>query len=281
MFKFLPLVVLLSGLGVKAFSSSFLKYKNLQYASIENWGLKMQTLDLYLPKNHEGKLKIVVFIHGGSWQKGKKNLYRPIAKNLAKMGYAAAIINYPKVPQVQIFGTAQACAKSIQFLEEYQKELGISFTEWYVSGHSAGGHLAALLALDRTWLEDLNVKARFKGMLLIDAFGLDLFPYFNTTQTPYAQSLYKTFGQNPLDWQKYTPLNYIGREEVKVHALMGERTYDEIKMGYERFFNRMEKEQLDYRLTTVSKKKHIRMITQFFLKNCQWYQEFHELAKDK
>ncbi|MEZ5850273.1 MAG: alpha/beta hydrolase [Hyphomicrobiaceae bacterium] len=102
-----------------------------------------QRYDLFHAKTGGQGTPLVVYIHGGYWQRGERAMYSFIAKELNALGVSVAIPSYslcPAVSVMDIVGELQQCLKAIH---EHTKARPV------VAGHSAGGHLtAALLATD-------------------------------------------------------------------------------------------------------------------------------------
>jgi acetyl esterase/lipase len=110
-------------------------------------------LDLYLPKDKKN-FPVMVFIHGGAWRSGDRSMYAAVGNSFAKAGIGVAIPSYrlmPKSPHpAQIRDVAEAFAWVYQNAGQY----GGDSKRIYLAGHSAGGHLAALLALDGAYLKE-------------------------------------------------------------------------------------------------------------------------------
>jgi acetyl esterase/lipase len=108
-------------------------------------------LDLYLPRDKKN-FPVLVFLHGGSWRTGDRSLYKALGDRLARAGIGAAIPSYRLMPQsphpAQIEDVAAAFAWVAQNISQY----GGDRSRIYLAGHSAGAHLAALLALDEKYL---------------------------------------------------------------------------------------------------------------------------------
>ena len=101
-----------------------------------------QTIDLFKPKGG-GTAPLVLFIHGGYWRSLEPASFSQMARGLNARGVAVAVSGYDLVPQVSIRDIIGQTQQACLYL---WKKLGQRFT---VSGHSAGGHLAAcMLATD-------------------------------------------------------------------------------------------------------------------------------------
>ena len=119
-------------------------------------GFAKHKLDLYLPKG-KTNFPVLMFVHGGSWRSGDKSIYAAFGNRFAKMGIGVAIPSYrlmPKDPHpAQIEDTAAAFAWVYKNIAKY----GGDVNRVYIAGHSAGGHLVALLALDESYLKKYEI----------------------------------------------------------------------------------------------------------------------------
>ena len=101
--------------------------------------------DLYEPVG-AGPFPAIVYIHGGSWRSGDKKIYDKLATDLAADGYAGFSIDYDLHPHS--FPTSLDEAKAaVGFLRKHAAEYRIEPSRIAVAGDSAGGELAALVAL--------------------------------------------------------------------------------------------------------------------------------------
>lgn len=143
-------------------------------------------LDLYLPKGKKD-FPVLMFIHGGTWRSGKKDLYTALGEVFARNGVGTVIINYRLSPAVQHPAHIQDVARAFAWTTRNISKYGGRPDQIIVSGHSAGGHLAALLGTANGYLaaEKLSTD-KIKGIVAIsgvytisgtgrlkDAFGTD------------------------------------------------------------------------------------------------------------
>jgi acetyl esterase/lipase len=116
-----------------------------------------QTLDLYLPEKVDGKLPVIVWIHGGAWRSGDKNSWCPAVGMLAK-GYALVDINYrlsfkDNAPWPDCL---YDCKAAIRWVHANAAQYSFDPDHIGVWGHSAGGHLVTMLGLT-------NNNPKFEG----------------------------------------------------------------------------------------------------------------------
>jgi acetyl esterase/lipase len=127
-------------------------------------------LDLYLPKDQKD-FPVLFFVHGGAWVHGDKsfmNMYSGLGRFYASQGIGAVIINYRLSPGVKhpehVKDVARAFAWTVKNIDKY----GGRPDQIFISGHSAGGHLVALLATDEEYLKAEGVSDKnIKGVLAI------------------------------------------------------------------------------------------------------------------
>jgi acetyl esterase/lipase len=121
-------------------------HRDLPY--VDNGG-PYRTLDLYLPAQANGKLPVVIWIHGGAWRGGAKGGWCP-ATGLLTKGYALADINYrlAGAPDYQPFPVQlYDCKAAVRWLRANAAQYNLDPDHIGVWGHSAGAHLAAMLGV--------------------------------------------------------------------------------------------------------------------------------------
>lgn len=104
-----------------------------------------ETFDLYRPAG-SGRPPVWIFIHGGYWQASGKEQHGQFMQGMLDAGYAVANVDYglaPETPLERIVAQIYAC---VDFIARSGESLGIDSSALHVSGHSAGGHLAAMVA---------------------------------------------------------------------------------------------------------------------------------------
>jgi arylformamidase len=119
----------------------------------------LETLDLYVPKtNTRGTL---LFIHGGYWRGLDKSEHGFVAPVFVDEGYAVAVVNYDLCPTVTIATIVEECRHAVSWLVREGPVRGAP-APLVIGGHSAGGHLAAMMfATD--WAGQGFVQVPFAG----------------------------------------------------------------------------------------------------------------------
>jgi acetyl esterase/lipase len=174
-------------------------HKNMVYREgPEEEGAKHK-LDVYSPKEKKNA-PVLFFIHGGSWKSGDRSLYGSFGNRFTHSGFVTVVPSYrlaPKYPHpAQIEDVAAAFAWTVQHVAEY----GGDTNHIYVAGHSAGGHLAALLTLDEKRLAKYHLSSKnIRGVLALSGV-------YNLSR---ADSQESVFGSDPEIRRDASPLYHI------------------------------------------------------------------------
>ncbi|MEJ2522073.1 MAG: alpha/beta hydrolase [Gammaproteobacteria bacterium] len=127
-----------------------------------------QALDAYRPSTAAGDASLVVFFYGGGWRSGSRQDYEFVASALTAQGFVVVIPDYRLHPEVAFPAFVEDGARAVAWAAENAERLGASGRRLFLAGHSAGAHIAALLALDPRYLEavmpDPPVIAGFAGL---------------------------------------------------------------------------------------------------------------------
>jgi arylformamidase len=100
------------------------------------------TLDLFRPK--AAKPPVVIFIHGGYWQRLDKSHFSYLARSWVRNGAAFVALGYPICPGVTMTQLVASVRAGIAWVASQADALGLDGRRLLVTGHSAGGHLTAM-----------------------------------------------------------------------------------------------------------------------------------------
>ena len=118
-----------------------------------------QVYDLYQPnggRRPTAGWPLVVFIYGGSWNRGERGDYRFVGESLAQRGVATMVIDYRLNPEVKYPEFVRDSAAAVAHALTQAPTWGADPKRVLVMGHSAGGYNAAMVALDGRWLAALG-----------------------------------------------------------------------------------------------------------------------------
>ena len=144
--------------------------ENVSYGSCDKWHL----LDLYRPKDAEGKLPVLLNIHGGAWVYGDKKVYAPYCMYLATQGFAVVNASYRLAPKHTFPAPLEDVGAMVEWVVDHAEEYGLDVSNLFFVGDSAGAHLATAytaIQLNEAYANSfpgIKVDERFipKGLLL-------------------------------------------------------------------------------------------------------------------
>ena len=102
-----------------------------------------ETLDLFVPAGRPRAT--FVFLHGGYWRALDKSDFSFVAAPFLAQGIAVAVVNYDLCPDVTIASIVDECRRAIAWLAREGGMHGANADNIVIGGHSAGGHLVAML----------------------------------------------------------------------------------------------------------------------------------------
>src|SRR5689334_13050192 len=133
-----------------------------------------ETLDLFPARKGDGSC--LMFIHGGYWRALDKRDFSYLAPALVDGGISLAVVNYDLCPQVRMDEIVRQMLRASRWLWLRAEDYGMDPDRLYVAGHSAGGHLAAMLMCALWPVFDARLpKDLWKGALAISGL-FDLRP---------------------------------------------------------------------------------------------------------
>ena len=101
-----------------------------------------ETMDLFPAGGRRG---LLFFIHGGYWRSLDKSDHSFIAEPFVDHGFDVAVINYDLCPSVDIATITDQCRGALQWIATNARRHGVNHERIVIAGHSAGGHLTAML----------------------------------------------------------------------------------------------------------------------------------------
>lgn len=166
---------------------SDIQYKSNQDAYVN----ERCKLDIYYSKGQKD-CPVVVWYHGGGLTSGSKQL----PSQLMSQGYTIVGVNYRLLPTVTIDQCLDDCAAALAWVFKNIEKYNGSSKKIFVSGHSAGGYITAMLGLDKEWLDHYGVDANqiaglipFSGMVMGQWVILPIISSFKASIKSWAKSM--------------------------------------------------------------------------------------------
>jgi len=191
-------------------------------------------LDIYLPKNTNGKIPLVVFIHGGGWLSNDKyadiGYMKSTVSEILESGYALVSIDYRFSTEAVFPAQMLDCNAAISFLVDNAEKYHLDMERMVIMGFSAGGHLASMVGLAKNndveafYLPGSNRDFKPKGV--VDFYGpadLTLFPGADNPNSPEGILI----GAAPLDRPDLatnaSPISFVDENDPPFLIIHGEK----------------------------------------------------------
>jgi acetyl esterase/lipase len=166
---------------------------------------------------------VLIFAHGGGWRMGNKDMYAYIGETFARNGLGTAVINYRLSPGAVHPAHVKDVARAFAWVSSHIESYGGRKDQIFLAGHSAGGHLCALLALDETYRED---NSSVKGVICISS----IYDISAMAETPWGKSMViPAFGVDPQVWREASPVHYIHEKIPPFLIFTAERDFSLLK----------------------------------------------------
>lgn len=174
----------------------------------------LQKLDIYAPRGQKALKPVLIFIHGGAWTKGSKNQYKPMGRFYANEDVVFVAIDYRLAPAVKHPVLAQDCAAAVKWVYDHISQYGGDPNKLYLSGHSAGAHLSALIATDPKYLNAHGLApSLFKAVLPNDTASYDFTVPMQKGKFRVQPIIDDTFGTSPEQQKAASPITYARSEK--------------------------------------------------------------------
>jgi acetyl esterase/lipase len=141
---------------------------NIAYTSGEN-SHPRHRLDIYPPEGVDN-FPCLMFVSGGGWSSGSKDWIAPVGTTLAAQGIGVITVDHRLAPEVTYSQQVEDLAHAFAWIKKNIVTYGGDPARLIIGGHSAGGHLISLLAMDRRYLEAPGYHSGdISGVILVSA----------------------------------------------------------------------------------------------------------------
>ena len=191
-------------------------------------------LDLYLPANANGKVPLVIFVHGGGWISNDKyadmGYMKKTIAEIVSNGFALASIDYRLATQAAFPALIQDCNRATSFLYDNANKYGLDRTRFAVMGFSAGGHLASLMGLAKNNNVAVffmpNTTKVFSFKAVVDFYGPSELTSLKSSEDPKSPEAV-LLGAAPMarpDLAKVaSPVTYVDKNDPPFLIIHGEK----------------------------------------------------------
>jgi acetyl esterase/lipase len=188
-------------------------------------------LDIYRPRSSKKKRPVLLQIHGGAWISGSKRQAAFLMTHMAAQGWVCFSVGYRFSPDIKFPQHLIDIKRALKWIRNHADEFGID-TDFIIStGGSAGGHLAALMALTPNESEFQpgfeQEDTRIQGC--VPVYGVSDFsaPFSKNTPYPAKEGVLKmvcggTPETEPECYQQINPANWVSKNTPPFLLLQGE-----------------------------------------------------------
>lgn len=189
-----------------------------------------QRLDVYAPPGGVRDAPVLLFFHGGGWVSGHLGWLRFMAPHVTKLGFLFVAGSYRLAPRCRWPAQYEDVRDALWFVHRNTESWGGDPGRIAIAGHSAGGHLAALVAL-RNERPDLAI------CLPVSA-SMDL-RYGDVPLESDAGRVYRYLFAHREQDRDASPIEYADGNRTPFHLSWGERDFDRVRTSSERMTDKL------------------------------------------
>jgi len=219
-----------------------------------------QQVDIYAPKDAVDDLPVILFVHGGGWSIGNKRNVEAKPAHFTRSNYIFASAGYRLVPGASVEEQAQDIGAALRALIGQANVVGIDPNRIVLMGHSAGAHLAALVAADPQYAGD--AFSAIKGVILLDGAGYDIVESMAIAGPRRWQIYNAAFGHDPARQAALSPVTHVGGKDAPYWLALYAEQRDDTRKQSQVLVNALTKAGVNASALPISDTNHRRMKTQ-------------------
>lgn len=215
---------------------------------------KKQKLDLFVPKGKKD-FPVVFFIHGGAWSSGDRKMYGSLGSVFARNGVGAVIISYRLSPQVSHPAHIEDVAAAFAWTKKNIARYGGRPDQIFVTGQSAGGHLAALLTTNEKYLAAHGLSPQdIRGCMPIS--GVYSFP---------GNRFRRVLGDDPEAPADASPVNHVSGNEPPFLILYADGDFPGCDLMSKQLGRELAEKKVESEVREIEGRNHISIMLRAML----------------
>ena len=179
-----------------------------EHADISYGNHERQKMDIYTPDNPK-HLPVMIYVHGGAWSFGNKRMVETKPDYFISKNWIFVSINYRLLPDGRHPENVKDIASALAWIYQNIAQYGGCPEKIFLSGFSAGAHLAALVALDESYLAATGHNPSIiKSVVLLDN------PVSDVTTEVLGESrdrLLRAFGSDENTHKNASPVYHVAK----------------------------------------------------------------------
>lgn len=215
-----------------------IKYYPTNTTPNDNYLNERCKLDFYYPTGIS-HFPVVVWFHGGGLTGGSKE----IPQSLTQKGIGVIGVNYRLSPQVKSPAFIEDAAAAVAWTFKNISKYGGDTSKIFVSGHSAGGYLTAMIGLDKSWLNKHHIDAcSIAGLIPMSPQVITHFTIRKEKNIPEDQPVIDAFA----------PIYHVKKDTPPILIITGDRELE--------LLGRYEENAYFVRMLSIKGNKNVKLI---------------------
>lgn len=238
---------------------------------------RLQRYDVYAP--HAARhAPVLVFWHGGGWTNGYRDYVRFMAPRVTRMGMVLVAPSYRLAPAHRMPEPLDDCLALLAAVGKTVGRLGGDGNRLYLSGHSAGGHLAAMTALRRDRWAAAGVPAGAIRACLPISGIMDLY-HPEPPPGSLEERVYTTVLADPDEDALMSPLCWSGGNTVPILLSHGERDSERVIRSNRRLLALLKQQPCEVRYAVRADRDHFQTHSDLRAADHPWYLQLQQLIE--
>jgi arylformamidase len=232
---------------------------------------RLQRCDVFAPHN-ASQCPVLIFWHGGGWTNGYRQYVHFMAQQVCALGMVLVAPSYRLVPAHKLPSAYEDALACFEYVRSHAPGWGVDAARIVLSGHSAGGHLAALVALRGLRDQPQAIRACLPISAILDLHH----------PAPAAGSLEERVYTMVLQERSHdallSPLYWAAGYRAPLRLTVGERDSERVRLSNRRLQAMLEAQNAPSKLEVLVGLNHFDTHTMLRDARHPWYRQLQSLA---